>query len=155
MSTVQPIPQGMHSLTPHLICRNANAAMDFYVKAFGALDCGRLPGPDGRLMHGMMFIGDSALMLCDEMPEWNTLSPASLNGSPVVIHLYVPDVDASVTRAVEAGATLTMPVSDMFWGDRYGQIQDPYGHRWSLATHIRDMSPEDIAAASKASPCGN
>ncbi|MDP3136086.1 MAG: VOC family protein [Burkholderiaceae bacterium] len=146
---VKPIPEGMHSLTPHLVCRDANAAMDFYCKAFGARDGGRLPGPDGKLMHGMMWIGDSALMLVDENPQWGLLSPLGLNGTPVIVHLYVEDVDAAMARAVEAGATLTMPATDMFWGDRYGQVRDPFGHQWSIATHIRDMSPEEIQAASK------
>jgi uncharacterized glyoxalase superfamily protein PhnB len=154
MSKIKPVPDGMHSLTPHLVCRDANAAMDFYVKAFGAVDSGRLPGPDGRLMHGMLFIGDSALMLVDEMPEWGALGPASLKGSPVTIHLYVTDVDAAVARAVEAGAKITMPVADMFWGDRYGKIEDPFGHSWSVATHIRDLSADDIQAAAKDAVCG-
>ncbi|MBT9540906.1 VOC family protein [Thiobacillus sp.] len=146
---VKPIPEGMHSLTPHLVCRDANAAMDFYISAFGARDGGRLPGPDGKLMHGMMWIGDSALMLVDENPQWGMHSPLGLNGTPVIVHLYVEDVDATMARAVEAGATLTMPATDMFWGDRYGQVRDPFGHQWSIATHIRDMSPEEIQAASK------
>ncbi|WP_310447738.1 VOC family protein [Thiobacillus sp.] len=146
---VKPIPEGMHSLTPHLVCRDANAAMDFYISAFGARGGGRLPGPDGKLMHGMMWIGDSALMLVDEYPQCGMLSPLGLNGTPVIVHLYVEDVDAAMARAVEAGATLTMPATDMFWGDRYGQVRDPFGHLWSIATHIRDMSPEEIQAASK------
>jgi uncharacterized glyoxalase superfamily protein PhnB len=148
-ATVSPIPEGMHSLTPHIVCRDANAAMDFYVSAFGAVDSGRLPGPDGRLMHGMMKIGDSSLMLVDENPEWNMSSPLALGGTPVTLHLYVADADAALAQAVEAGATLTMPAADMFWGDRYGQVRDPFGHTWSIATHIRDVSPEEIQAASK------
>lgn len=148
-TTVSPIPAGMHSLTPHLVCRDANAAMDFYVRAFGALDLGRLPGPDGKLMHGLMKIGDSALMLVDENPAWGMKSPLALDGTPVTLHLYVPDVDGALARAVEAGATLAMPAADMFWGDRYGIVRDPFGHAWSIATHIRDVSPEEIQAASK------
>ena len=151
----KPIPEGMHSLTPHLVCRDANAAMDFYAKAFGAVDCGRLPGSNGTLMHGMMKIGDSSLMLVDEMPEWGSLGPQALNGSPVTLHLYVEDVDAAFARALAAGARETMPVADMFWGDRYGQLVDPYGHRWSLATHVRDMTPEQIRAASARRPRPN
>jgi len=154
-SSVNPIPAGMHSLTPHLVCRDAAAAMDFYVAAFGARDCGRLAGPDGRLMHGMMFVGDSALMLVDENPQWGMHSPLGLNGTPVIVHLYVEDVDAAMARAVAAGATQLMPATDMFWGDRYGQVRDPSGHVWSVATHIRDMSPEEIAAASKDACCGS
>jgi PhnB protein len=151
---VQPIPEGMHSLTPHIVCRDAAAAMDFYIRAFGARDGGRLAGPDGKLMHGLLWIGDSALMLVDENPEWGMSSPLSLEGTPVVLHLYVEDVDAALAWAVEAGATLTMPAADMFWGDRYGQVRDPFGHAWSIATHIRDVSPEDVLAASKTDCAG-
>lgn len=151
---VQAIPAGMHSLTPHLVCRDANAAMDFYIRAFDARDGGRLPGPDGKLMHGMLWIGDSALMLVDENPEWGMKSPLVLDGTPVTLHLYVTDADAAIARAVDAGATLTMPAADMFWGDRYGQVRDPFGHAWSIATHTRDLSPEEIAAASKNACCG-
>jgi uncharacterized glyoxalase superfamily protein PhnB len=137
----------MTTITPHLVCHDAGAAIDFYVKAFGAVEVGRLPGPDGRLWHGLIRIGDAALMLVDEFPEQGSLSPKALNGSPVTIHLYVGDVDATVARAVDAGATLTMPVADMFWGDRYGRLEDPFGHQWSVATHIRDVPPAEIPAA--------
>ncbi len=146
---VSPIPEGMHSLTPHIVCRDANAAMDFYVRAFGAVDSGRLPGPDGKLMHGLMQIGDSSLMLVDENPEWGMSSPLALGGTSVLLHLYVADTDAALAKAVEAGATLTIPAANMFWGDRYGQVRDPFGHTWSIATHIRDLSPEEIQSASK------
>jgi uncharacterized glyoxalase superfamily protein PhnB len=155
MSKVQAIPAGMHSLTPHLICRDAAAAMDFYARAFGALELGRLPGPDGRLMHGSMRIGDSHLMLVDEMPEWGALGPQSLGGSPVTVHLYVEDVDAAFQRAVDAGATARMAPADMFWGDRYGQLLDPFGHRWSVATRVRDVPPEQwLEASRQAAACG-
>jgi PhnB protein len=143
-STVKPIPEGKHSLTPHLICAGAADAAAFYAKAFGAVEELRLPGPQGRLMHVSLKIGDSTLMLVDEMPEHGALGPKALKGSPVTIHLYVEDVDATVERAVAAGAKLTMPVADMFWGDRYGQLEDPFGHRWSVATHVRDMTPEEM-----------
>lgn len=149
-TTVRPIPEGMHSLTPHIVCRDASAAMDFYVRAFGARAGGKLTGTDGKLMHGLLWIGDSALMLVDEQPDWGMSSPLSLKGSPVVLHLYVEDVDAALARAVDAGATLVMAAADMFWGDRYGQVRDPYGHLWSIATHVRDVSPADIEAAAKA-----
>jgi PhnB protein len=149
MTTVQPIPPGMASLTPHLICKGAADAIAFYAQAFDAVELGRLPGQDGRLLHAMLRIGDSALMLTDEYPEQNELGPQALKGSPVTIHLYVPDVDATVARAVAAGARVTMPVSDMFWGDRYGTLEDPFGHRWSVATHVRDLTPEEIAAAAR------
>lgn len=148
--TVKPIPDHMHSLTPHLICDGAAEAIEFYKRAFGAVELARLPGPQGRLLHAMIRIGDSPLMLVDEFPEWgNAVGPKTLKGSPVTIHLYVEDVDATVGRAVAAGATVTMPVDDMFWGDRYGKIEDPFGHHWSIATRKRDLSPAEIAAAAK------
>jgi uncharacterized glyoxalase superfamily protein PhnB len=106
-----------------------------------------MPGPGGRLIHASIRIGDSAVMLVDEMPEWGALGPKALKGSSVTIHLYVEDVDAVTARAVAAGAKVTMPVADMFWGDRYGQLEDPFGHRWSVATHIRDMSAEEMQQA--------
>lgn len=146
MSTVQPIPEDMHTLTPHLVCAGAAAAIDFYVKAFNAVELARLPGPNGKLMHAMVKIGDSPLMLFDEVPEWGSRSPLTLNGTPVIIHMYVRDVDAAIAQAVAAGATLTMLATDMFWGDRYGQITDPFGHQWSLATHTRDVSFEEMQA---------
>jgi PhnB protein len=141
------IPQGMHSVTPHLICAGAAKAIEFYKEAFGATEEARLPGPDGRLMHAAVKIGDSQVMLVDEMPEWGALGPKSLKGSPVTIHLYVDDVDAFVARAVSAGAKVTMPVADQFWGDRYGKLEDPFGHHWSVATHVRDVSMEDAQKA--------
>ena len=141
------IPQGMHSVTPHLICAGAANAIEFYKQAFGAVEQARLPGPDGRLMHASVKIGDSQVMLVDEMPEWGALGPKSLKGSPVTIHLYVDDVDAVVARAVKAGAKVTMPVADQFWGDRYGKLEDPFGHHWSVATHVRDVSMEDAQKA--------
>src|SRR4051812_43053383 len=114
-SQVKPIPPGMHSLSPHLICAGAADAIEFYKKAFNAVEQGRLAGPGGKIMHASVRIGDSALMLVDEMPDWGALGPKSLKGSPVTIHLYVEDVDATVERAVAAGAKVTMPVADMFW----------------------------------------
>ena len=144
------IPQGMHSVTPHLICAGAAKAIEFYKQAFGAEESARLPGPDGRLMHAAIRIGDSQVMLVDEMPEWGALGPKSLKGSPVTIHLYVDDVDAVVARAVSAGAKVTMPVADQFWGDRYGKLEDPFGHHWSVATHVRDVSMEEAQKAMRA-----
>jgi uncharacterized glyoxalase superfamily protein PhnB len=129
---------------PHLVCAGAADAIEFYKRAFGAVETFRLPGQEGKLMHAAVEIGRATIMLVDEMPEWGSLSPKSLNGTPVTIHLYVDDVDAFVERAVAAGATVKMPVADMFWGDRYGVIVDPFGHNWSIATHIRDMTPEEI-----------
>jgi uncharacterized glyoxalase superfamily protein PhnB len=149
MAKVKAIPEGMHAVTPHLICAGAADAIEFYKKAFGAVEEGRLAGPNGRLMHAMVRIGGSAVMLVDEMPEWGALGPKSLKGSPVTIHLYVEDADAVAARAVAAGAKLTMPVADMFWGDRYGKVEDPFGHHWSIATHVRDVTPEEMRQAMK------
>ena len=148
-SRVKPIPEGMHTITPHLICAGASDAIAFYKKAFNATEQGRMPGPDGRLMHAALRIGDSALMLVDEMPQYGALGPKALKGSPVTIHLYVEDVDATVAQAVKAGAKVTMPIADMFWGDRYGQLEDPFGHHWSVATHKRDLSSEEIREGMK------
>lgn len=147
MKSVKAVPEDMHTVTPHLVCAGAAAAIEFYKKAFNAVEAGRLPGPDGRLMHALIRIEGSAVMLVDEMPEWGALGPKSLQGSPVTIHLYVADVDAVVARAVAAGAKITMPVADMFWGDRYGKIEDPFGHHWSVGTHIRDVTPEEMQQA--------
>ncbi len=143
---VKPIPEGWNTLTPHLICAGASAAIAFYKKAFGAVELNRLEGPDGKVMNAALHIGDSVLMLADEAPEWKSFGPKALKGSPVTLHLYVPDVDASFAQAVAAGATVTMPVTDMFWGDRYGQVQDPFGHNWSIATHKRDLTDAQIKA---------
>ena len=141
---VKPIPDGARSLTPHLICAGAADAIEFYQRAFGAVERLRLPDPRGRLMHACIRIGDCELMLVDEFPEHGVLGPKALNGSPVTIHHFVEDVDAAVARAVAAGARITMPIADMFWGDRYAQLEDPFGHRWSVATHQRDLTPEEI-----------
>jgi PhnB protein len=142
-------------VTPHLVCAGAADAIAFYKKAFGAVETMRLPGKDGKLMHAAIQIGRASIMLVDEMPEWGALSPKSLKGTPVTIHLYVDDVDAFVGRAVKEGASLKMPVADMFWGDRYGVIVDPFGHSWSVATHQRDMTAEQIQEALKRMPpCG-
>jgi PhnB protein len=146
-TTVKAIPDGMHTITPHLVCAGAAEAIEFYKRAFNAVEFSRLATPDGKLMHAMLGIGDSTFMLADEMPEWGSLGPKALNGSSVVIHLYVEDVDTFFAQAVKAGAKVTMELQDMFWGDRYGQVEDPFGHRWSLATHVRDLSPEEIRAA--------
>ena len=153
MGKPNPIPPGMHTVTPHLVCAQAAEAMEFYRKAFNAEILGQLSGPDGKLMHGLMRIGDSMVMLVDENPDWGLLGPSARGGSSVTLHLYVPDADKQFTQAVEAGCTSRMPPADMFWGDRYGIVQDPYGHLWSIATHVRDASMEEIqAAAAKGCP---
>lgn len=144
---VNPVPPGMHTVTPHIVCAGAARAIEFYQKAFGATEEARLPGPDGKLMHAMIRINGSAVMLVDENPEWGMLGPKSLKGTPVTIHLYVDDADAFVARAEKAGAKVTMPVADMFWGDRYGKIEDPFGHHWSVGTHVRDVSMEEAQQA--------
>jgi uncharacterized glyoxalase superfamily protein PhnB len=146
------IPEGMHSVTPHLVCAGAADAIEFYKKAFGAVELTRMPGAQGKLMHASIRIGDSTVMLADEMPEWGSLGPKALKGSPVTIHLYVDDADAFVARAVKAGAKVTMPVDDMFWGDRYGKLEDPFGHHWSIGTHVRDVSPEEMRQAMQKIP---
>ena len=147
---VKPIPEGMHSLTPHLICAGAADAIKFYTEAFGAIEQFRLPGPEGKLMHACVKIGDSMLMLVDEMAGCSMLGPRSLKGSPVAIHLYVPNVDAVVAQAEAAGARVTMPAADIFWGDRFAQLEDPFGHRWSVATHQRDVPMEEMQKAVRA-----
>jgi PhnB protein len=149
-SITKPIPEGMHTVTPHLVCAGASDAIEFYKKAFNAIETARIPGPGGTLMHASIRIGDSAVMLVDEMPQHGTLGPKSLKGSPVIIHLYVDDADAFVARAAAAGAKITMPVTEMFWGDRYGQLEDPFGHRWSVATHVRDVTPAEMREAMEA-----
>jgi uncharacterized glyoxalase superfamily protein PhnB len=136
-------------VTPHLICAGAADAIEFYKKAFNAVEIGRLAGPQGKLLHGAIRIGDSTVMLVDEFPDWGSLGPKSLKSSPVTIHLYVEDVDAFVTRAAAAGAKITMPLQEMFWGDRYGKLEDPFGHHWSVATHVRDVSPGEMRAAAQ------
>jgi uncharacterized glyoxalase superfamily protein PhnB len=146
-STVKPIPEGMHSLTPHLVCAGAAQAIDFYTQAFGAVEQSRLPGPEGKLMHASLKIGDSTLLLVDEMAGCAMLGPRTLKGSPVTLHLYVPNVDATVEQAVAAGARVTMPATDMFWGDRFAQLEDPFGHKWSVATHQRDVTQEEMEQA--------
>lgn len=148
--SVKPIPEGMHSLTPHLICAGAADAIEFYKKAFHAVEVSRMPGPNGQVMHAHLTIGNSALMLADEFPQMGGFGPKTLKGSPVTIHLYVDNVDEVFSQAVAAGATVRMPVSDVFWGDRYGQVDDPFGHHWSIATHTRDLTPEQMMEGMKA-----
>jgi uncharacterized glyoxalase superfamily protein PhnB len=150
---VKPIPDGMHTVTPHLICAGAADAIEFYKKAFNAVELGRVPGPQGKLLHALIRIGDSAVMLVDEFPDWHSFGPKSLKGSPVTIHLYVQDVDAFFKQAVAAGAKITMPLEDTFWGDRYGKLEDPFGHHWSVATHVRDVKPEELQEAAQKA-CG-
>ncbi|HTJ93879.1 MAG TPA: VOC family protein [Pararobbsia sp.] len=143
-NAVKWIPEGMHSVTPHIVVAGAAKAIEFYKKAFGAEELIRMPLPDGKLMHAAVRIGDSVVMLVDEAPDWKCLGPIALKGSPVTLHHYVPDADATIAQAVAAGAKVTMPAADMFWGDRYGQVEDPFGHKWSIATHQRDLTQEQM-----------
>ena len=147
---VKAVPPGFHTLTPHLIVRNAKEALEFYKKAFNAEIGNVAYMPNGKVMHASLRIGDSQLMLNDEMPEYGVLSPLSAGGnSPVTIHIYAENVDEAFNRAVSAGAQVKMPLMDQFWGDRYGVVTDPYGHKWSVASHIRDMSPEEMESGMK------
>ena len=142
--SVKPIPEGYHTLTPFLTVRNAERAIEFYKQAFGAQERGVAKGPDGKVMHAEVKIGDSVIMLSDEFPEFGSLSPQSVGGSPMGLHIYIENVDAAFDRAVKAGAQVEMPVADQFWGDRYGKLKDPFGHKWSIATHVKDMSADEM-----------
>jgi PhnB protein len=141
---VKPIPAGHHTVTPYLAIQNAALALEFYQKAFGATESYKLMMPDGRLGHAEIRLGDSVIMLADEFPEYGGKAPPTLGGSPVSIHLYVDDVDAFFNRALAAGATERKPVMDQFYGDRSGQLEDPYGHLWWVATHKEDVAPEEM-----------
>jgi PhnB protein len=143
-SKVQPIPQGYHSVTPYLVLNDAAKAIDFYQRAFGAKQVMRMDGPDGKITHAELKIGDSLLMLSDEMPGAGGRAPRSLGGSTVGIFLYVEDVDAVFNQAKSAGAKVDMPLDNQFWGDRYGKLTDPFGHSWSLATHVEDVAPAEM-----------
>ena len=154
MTNVSPIPEGFHTITPHMIIKNAAEAIEFYKKAFGAQELGRHMMPDGQLvMHASLKIGDSMLMVVDEFPEgqgcpgW--VSPLTNQGTTVMLHLYVEDVDAAYSQAVTAGCTPGMAPMDAFWGDRYGMVADPYGHFWSIATHKADPTEEEMAKAAQ------
>ena len=141
----KPIPEGFHSVTPSITVRDGGQAIEFYKRAFGAQELVRFPGPDGKsLMHGELKIGDSIVMLNEEMPDKNVRAPVSTGAPTGALYVYVPDVDNAFKRAVDAGAKVLMPVTDMFWGDRLAQVEDPSGHRWSLATHKEDVSPEEM-----------
>ena len=149
---VRPIPEGYHSLTPVLNVNDPAKALEFYARAFGAVELYRMTSPDGEtIWHAEIQIGDSRLMLGGEHPEMGMSSPTSLGGTASSVHVYVEDADAAFQRAVDAGATVAMPLMDAFWGDRYGQLTDPFGHRWSIATHIEDVGEEEIGRRALAS----
>jgi PhnB protein len=147
---VNPIPQGYHTVTPSLVVREAARALEFYQKAFGAEETLRMPGPGGSIMHAEFRIGDSVLMLMDEMPNMESKSPQALGGTPVGFYVYVENVDAAWKRAVDAGAKQVVPLQDMFWGDRMGCVEDPFGHKWNLAQHVGDPTPEEIQRGQEA-----
>jgi len=147
--STKPIPPGFHTVTPSLVVRNAAEAIDFYKKALGAEEIMRMPDPSGRISHAELKIGDSIIFLSDEFPNMPTTSPQTLGGCTGGFYLYVPDVDKSFQRAVDAGGKATMPVSDMFWGDRFGQFTDPFGHTWSISTHTKDLSPQEMEEGAK------
>ena len=157
MSSTNPIPEGFTGIIAHLVVDNCTKALDFYKKAFGAEELCRMPAPDGRLMHAEIKIGSSTVFLADDFPEYcggRSRNPKALGASPVTLTQYVKSCDATIARAAKAGAKVTMPSADMFWGDRYGTITDPFGHSWAFCTHLRDMTPEEMTEASKAAFSG-
>lgn len=143
------IPEGFHTVTAGLTVRDAAAAIEFYKKALGAQELMRMPMPDGKIGHAELKIGDSIIFLNDEFPQMGHKSPQTLGGASGSIYLYVEDVDKAFKRATDAGATTKMPIADMFWGDRYGQVVDPFGHVWGLSTHVEDVSPAEMEKRSK------
>lgn len=145
MANVNPIPEGYTAVTPYLVVRDAAKALDFYQKAFGASELFRMPGPGGKVMHAEMQIGNARVMLSEENIERGAPSPHALNGTAVSLLHYVADVDASFKRAVDAGAKAVSPPADMFWGDRWSLVEDPFGHQWQLATHKEDLSPDEMS----------
>jgi PhnB protein len=146
----KPIPEGYHTVTPYLAVDDAAEAIEYYRKAFGAEERVRMETPDGNIGHAELAIGDSRVMLSDPFPQGTTRSPKELGGTSVSVFMYVEDVDAVVKRAIDAGAKITMEVADQFWGDRFGSVIDPFGHSWSIATHVEDVPPEEMAERAKA-----
>jgi PhnB protein len=143
--SVKAIPEGFHTITPQLTLKDASQAIDFYKRAFGAKELMRMPGPDGKgVMHAEIQIGDSRIFLADEHPGMGCRSPQSLGGTTGALHLYVNDIDKAFAQAVAAGARELMPITDMFWGDRFGRVADPFGHEWSLATHKEDITDDEM-----------
>ena len=147
---VKPIPEGYHSITPYLAVDDAAKAIEFYKDAFGADEVIRMPGPDGKIAHAELQLGDSKLMLSDPFPESNVQPPATLGGASASVFMYVEDVDGIFEQAQKAGARVVSPLENMFWGDRFGTVSDPFGHIWSLATHVEDLSEEEMAERSRA-----
>jgi PhnB protein len=150
MDVVKKIPEGFHSITPALIVKNGDAAIEFCKKGFGAQERRRMNSPDGRVAHAELMLGNSLFMLSDEYPEMNCNSPKSIGGSSVSMYVYVEDVDSIFDRAVSAGAKALDPVKNQFWGDRHGRLEDPFGHVWSIATHKKDLSEYEMKSAAEA-----
>ncbi|HVI86520.1 MAG TPA: VOC family protein [bacterium] len=148
--SVKAIPPGYHTITPNITVKDAAKAIEFYKSAFGAQEIMRMPGPGGRIMHAEMTIGDSKFMIADEMPEMGNKGPKSIGGSPVSFYLYFENVDSAWKKALQAGGKETGPLADMFWGDRTGRLEDPFGHTWVLAQHIKDLTPSDMKAGQEA-----
>jgi uncharacterized glyoxalase superfamily protein PhnB len=146
---VDACPKGFSSVTPHLVIKDCANAIDFYKKALGAQEIYQSKMPDGKIMHAMIQIGNSVIMLADEFPAMGAVGPNTLGGTSTTLHIYTDDADKLFNQAISAGATPIMPIADMFWGDRYGQIKDPYGHIWAIATHTKDVSPEEVEKAMK------
>lgn len=145
----KPIPDGFHTVTSSLVVSNSKDAIEFYKKAFDAIEINQYPTPDGKIMHAQIKIGDSFVFLADEFPEMSTRSPTTLGGSTTSLHLYVEDADKIFNQAIEAGAKVVMPIMDAFWGDRFGMLTDPYGHSWAISTHQKDLSDEEMKKASE------
>jgi PhnB protein len=146
----QPVPEGYHTVTPYLAVGDAAQAIDFYTRAFGAKEVVRMDAPGGKIGHAELEIGDSRIMLSDPFPQSSTRPPKDLGGTSFSVMMYVADVDAAVKQAVDAGATVTMEVTDQFWGDRFGSVTDPFGHSWGIATHVEDVPPQEMAERAKA-----
>ena len=144
MGNVKPIPEGYHNVTPYLFVRSAASAIDFYKNVFGATEVMRMAGPNGKIMHAELRIGDSIVMLADENPQTGVMSPQTIGGFSAGLHLYVENVDAVIQKAIDSGAKLLRPIKNQFYGDRSGSLLDPFGHMWSVATHIEDVSPEEM-----------
>lgn len=153
--SVKPIPDGYTTVTPYLVVDGAAAALDYYAKAFGAKELFRIPGPGGRVMHAEFMVGNAIIMLADEAPEMGAKGPKSYGGSPISILLYVPDVDTQFQTAIAAGGTIVRPLMNQFYGDRSGTLTDPFGHNWTIATHIEDVPPDEIAKRLEAMMTGS
>jgi len=141
---VAAVPRGFHTITPYIVVRGARKAIDFYKKSFGAEEVHAMPMPDGKIMHAEIKIGDSYLMLADEFPQWGATGPETLGGVTSSVLLYVENVDARFQQALDAGCTVMKPLQNQFWGDRMGTVTDPFGHKWSLASHVEDVTPDEM-----------